>query len=398
MPLPPLPLLLRRSPRVAVRVVPARTQVVPARTQVVPARTQVVPARTPVVPLPRPTAGAGQRVEQLLSLRRPLLHDLGRHLLLQRQHRLRLHQRPPSLLLRLRHRLAVLVALARVLLLPGSQPSWICPTTGDIADDIIDSGVGAPHDFSVTIGNRSGANIKESLFNEGCAWMTKRAVRGVTSMERGDMNGNLHLQGIWTLALKKDFGDSKKEEAALRRKLRVDCGWTAADKVKITIKRLIKQQTFSGMVGDCSKDEGRSHFKTVTKGVSRTEVNIALTEYRTLQRSVVSELRTEIGKKNFWGVLRRFKQEHLRGISVSPVQLISWYINDGEGMPSHTWICPTSAFAMEAARADAYFTALMSPSLFTRKDAYLLFFSGGQGGRVSGPSRSGTTRTASSPR
>ncbi|CAN0352575.1 unnamed protein product [Ectocarpus sp. 6 AP-2014] len=110
------------------------------------------------------------------------------------------------------------------------EPSWICPTTGDIADDIIDSGVGAPHDFSVTIGNRSGANMKDSLFNEGCAWMTKRAVRSVTSMERGDMNENLHLQGIWTLALKKDFGDSKKEEAASRRKLRVDCGWTAADK------------------------------------------------------------------------------------------------------------------------------------------------------------------------
>lgn len=76
--------------------------------------------------------------------------------------------------------------------------------------------------------------------------MTKRAVRGVTSMERGDINGNLHLQGIWTLGLKKDYGDTKKEEAALRRKLRVDCGWTAADKVKITIKRLVKQQTFSG--------------------------------------------------------------------------------------------------------------------------------------------------------
>ncbi|CAM9659805.1 unnamed protein product, partial [Ectocarpus sp. 12 AP-2014] len=38
---------------------------------------------------------------------------------------------------------------------------------------------------------------------------------------------------------------------------------------------------------------------------------------------------------------------------------------------------------MDAARADAYFTALMSPTLFNRQDGYLLFFSGGQGGRVS---------------
>ncbi|CAN0315072.1 unnamed protein product [Ectocarpus sp. 6 AP-2014] len=236
------------------------------------------------------------------------------------------------------------------------EPSWIYPTTGDIAADIIDSGVGAPHDFSVTIGNRSGANMKESLFNEGCAWMTKRAVRGVTSMERGDMNGNLHLQGIWALSLK-DVGDSKKEEVASRRKLRVDCGWTAADKDHHQAPRQAKRHSAVGMVGYCSKDEGRSHFKTVTKGVSGTEVNIARAEYRTLQQSVVSELRSQ--------------QEHLRGISVSPVQLISWDINDGEGMPSHTWICPTSAFAMEAARADAYFTALISPSLFTRKGRLL---------------------------
>ena len=139
----------------------------------------------------------------------------------------------------------------------------------------------------------------------------------------------------------------------------------------------------TGMVGYCSKDEGRSHYKTEAKCVSRTERNIALAEYRTLQRSVVSEYRTEVGKKNFWGVLRRFRQEHLRGISVSPVQLTTWYIQDGEGMPSSTWICPSSAFPMDAERSEAYFVALTCPRLFTRKHAYLLFFSGGQGGRVS---------------
>ncbi|CAN0385272.1 unnamed protein product [Pylaiella littoralis] len=38
---------------------------------------------------------------------------------------------------------------------------------------------------------------------------------------------------------------------------------------------------------------------------------------------------------------------------------------------------------MDPARAEAYFTALMTPQLFTRAHAYVLFFSGGQGGRVS---------------
>ncbi|CAM9423415.1 unnamed protein product, partial [Ectocarpus sp. 13 AM-2016] len=137
------------------------------------------------------------------------------------------------------------------------------------------------------------------------------------------------------------------------------------------------------MVGYCSKDEGRSRFKTAMKGISRSEVNVALSEYRAMQRAVVSDNRTEMGKKNFWGMLNRFRKEHLRGISVSPVLLTARYIQDGEGVPSQTWICPSSAFPMDAARAEAFWIAMTCPSLFTRKHAHLLFFSGGPGGRIS---------------
>lgn len=138
-----------------------------------------------------------------------------------------------------------------------------------------------------------------------------------------------------------------------------------------------------GIVGYCFKDEGRSHSRTSANGVSRVEINVTLSEYRALQRAVVSEHRTEVRKKNFWEILRRFRREHLRGISVYPVQVMTWYIQDGEGMPSHTRICPTSSYPVEAARAEAYYTAPTAPSLFTREHAYLLFFSGGLGGRVS---------------
>ncbi|CAN0172202.1 unnamed protein product, partial [Ectocarpus fasciculatus] len=172
---------------------------------------------------------------------------------------------------------------------PSTPTPTICPTTGDIIDDILDSGLGTPCDFSVTIGRRNGVNVSTAIFDDAASWMKKRAVRGVTSLERGEHSGNLHLQGIWTLGMKKSFGDDKKEQAALRKKLRLDCSWSAEDQVKITIKRLVKQQTFSGTRPLLFADEGRSHFRTATKGVSRTEVNIALAEYRTLQRTLVSE-------------------------------------------------------------------------------------------------------------
>lgn len=137
------------------------------------------------------------------------------------------------------------------------------------------------------------------------------------------------------------------------------------------------------MVGYVSKDEGKSHFQTHSKNVTRAEIISALAEYRTLQRAVVTEYRTEMGKKNFYGLARRYKQEHLAGLEVSIVQLVTWLIQDGAGVPGHTWICPSGAWPMCPARSQAFTVALMTPALFTRAHCYTLFFSGGQGARVS---------------
>lgn len=129
------------------------------------------------------------------------------------------------------------------------------------------------------------------------------------------------------------------------------------------------------MVGYCSKDEGRSHFQTARKGVSRTEANVALAEYRKLQRAAVPENRIELGKKNFWSSLLHFRSESVRAISVSPVALVTWLIQDGEYIPGYAWVCPTSADAMEAVRAEAFYVAATCPRFFTRERAYVLFFS-----------------------
>ena len=92
------------------------------------------------------------------------------------------------------------------------------------------------------------------------------------------------------------------------------------------------------MVGYCSKDIGRSHFRTASKNVSRTEINVALAEYRKLQRQVVKDVRLELGKKNFWIALHRFRQEFLRPLTPSPVTTVTWMIQDGEYLPSYSWI------------------------------------------------------------
>lgn len=76
-------------------------------------------------------------------------------------------------------------------------------------------------------------------------------------------------------------------------------------------------------------------------------------------------------------------QEHIRALAASPVVILTWTIQAGDFLPSHSWICPTSASSMEAARADACSIALLNPTLFTRTHAYVLLFSGGQDGRVS---------------
>ena len=86
---------------------------------------------------------------------------------------------------------------------------------------------------------------------------------------------------------------------------------------------------------------------------------------------------------NFLSTLLRFKMECVRALAVSPVTVAAWLIQDGEYIPGHTWICPTSAYAMKAVRAEAFYVAATCPIFLTRKHAYVRFFSGGQGGRIS---------------
>ena len=62
------------------------------------------------------------------------------------------------------------------------------------------------------------------------------------------------------------------------------------------------------MVGYVCKDSGKSHYKTFRKNISKAEANIALTGYRVRQRQLVKDNRVELGKKNFWSILMRFKQ------------------------------------------------------------------------------------------
>ncbi|CAN0353959.1 unnamed protein product, partial [Ectocarpus sp. 6 AP-2014] len=141
----------------------------------------------------------------------------------------------------------------------SATPVRICPTTGDKVDDLLDSGIGAQHDFSLTISARNSGNVESHVFEDVEKYLQQRVVRGLVSLERGNVHGNLHLQGILTAGLVKHFDDSRKEEAAMKKIIRQACEWKSHVKVKIVIKRLMRQQTFSGMLGYCSKDQGRPH-------------------------------------------------------------------------------------------------------------------------------------------
>lgn len=75
-------------------------------------------------------------------------------------------------------------------------------------------------------------------------------------------------------------------------------------------------------------------------------------------------------------------QENIRALMVSPVLAAQWLINDGEYLPSYSWVCPTGASGMVAEAADAYWCCLHTPARVSRKQAYCIFFSGGYGGRT----------------
>ena len=57
-----------------------------------------------------------------------------------------------------------------------------CPQTGDFVDSLINSGRGSPTDFSVTVGSRDRANMKDAHYEAVATYLQPRAVRGVLSL------------------------------------------------------------------------------------------------------------------------------------------------------------------------------------------------------------------------
>ncbi|CAM9204491.1 unnamed protein product, partial [Sphacelaria rigidula] len=128
------------------------------------------------------------------------------------------------------------------------------------------------------------ANIPSNVFDDAAHFLEKRTVRGVVSLEQGAKKGNLHIQGILTLGIVKAYDNDRKLNADIRSAIKSFEEWTPDLRLKIDVKPLGNKQSFEAMVGYCSEDVGKSHFRTKLKGVSKTEVNVTLAEYRKLQR------------------------------------------------------------------------------------------------------------------
>ena len=98
--------------------------------------------------------------------------------------------------------------------------------------------------------------------------------------------------------------------------------------------------------GACAEDEWRSHYKTARKGVSRTEVNVALDEYRRLATRDCS--RTSHWPHNFGPAgLPKWKGPFVFNINIT-VQTRP-YISDERGTP-----LPCHAADREGGRSAPY--------------------------------------------
>lgn len=87
----------------------------------------------------------------------------------------------------------------------------ICPRTGDNVDAILNRGTGTQRTVFVTIGTRGGTDIPLRLWDDFCGWVDAWSTRSVLGLERGEMHGHLHIQGITAWGTVKAYSDEAKE-------------------------------------------------------------------------------------------------------------------------------------------------------------------------------------------
>ncbi|KAL3694993.1 hypothetical protein R1sor_008644 [Riccia sorocarpa] len=253
-------------------------------------------------------------------------------------------------------------ARAKTTEVPKTTPSTIAKTTAAKRR----RGPPKQMQVSVTIG-QIGADIEPQVFEQMAAFLQSNADMGVTALERGDSQLQLHIQGM--LCIKNSSVRSLKDDI----KTAIDWHEGAPLGASICVKSLTQKglHTVLGMIGYCHKDEDEMHFRVFHKNVTDQQIEEGRKHY-VIHGACAYKNRVELHPTNILNRAMQFRRYRCKNpVSISFRGCLRQMLQSCQYIPALRWLV-TSAVSRE--RAETLWRAATVPDSVTLTDVVHIFF------------------------
>ena len=147
---------------------------------------------------------------------------------------------------------------------PPSKPDVKLP--GDVTFPL--------NSFSLTV-SRIGGDVERSCIDSLHTYLASVCTQSLLSFESGSKKHNLHIQGVFSIL----FPKSPQCVIQLKRILKTHLP-SGGRGYKIMLKPFAPTQTFSAMLGYCTKDQGRPHYQTRNHNVTLEVRGLHINNFR----------------------------------------------------------------------------------------------------------------------
>ena len=152
-------------------------------------------------------------------------------------------------------------------------------------------------EFSIII-EVKGSHVYPGWLDCYMSWLTARAKAGLGSLERGKKNEHLHIQAVARVRVR---CVDKSQINQLRKEIKAAIGVRHNDGsgCQVAIKAFAPGQTWSAMLGYCTKDEGKPHYRMVRLNVTDDAITAGKQAWATARLSYEDD-RLVLTKKNIF--------------------------------------------------------------------------------------------------
>ena len=232
---------------------------------------------------------------------------------------------------------------------PAARPRARARNTAPMLEPLFDPTLPEVFD-SITI-SKLGDHVPLLWHTSFSDWLDEYYNRFVASTERGGRADLLHIQATGAAHHKTDAATYERLKKEIKSLLNITHG--SGTRVHICIKPYVAGQTYSRMIGYCTKDQGLSHFVMRRKNTSDEEIEAGKDEHTTLKLDFMEGL-IAINKSNLFSKAHSFWHNHMGGRDHSLTETLNEAINTGKYMFAASVLMNSSGQMREEA-AESYF-------------------------------------------